>query len=124
GRLAARLGGGGLPLDRRHAGGVAPERGDADATEPLLAGLVAQPAAELDCVSIADSGRLEDGLQGRAVELRIPPRRRKPPDIDERPDARFAQTFDELADGTPAMPDRQNLHANKMPPSVAKGKAM
>src|SRR5690348_17002094 len=60
-----------LPFRGSHPRGVAAERRDADAAEQLLPGLAAPPAAELDCVHVADPGCTDRRGEGRAVELRM-----------------------------------------------------
>src|SRR5439155_27111359 len=69
-----------LPVCARHPGGVASEGGDADAGEAFFAGLVAEAAAELDCVPVRDSRRLQRRLERGRVELRVATRGRKAPD--------------------------------------------
>jgi hypothetical protein len=82
-----------------HPRGVGAERVDADAAEPFLAGLVREPAAEVDLLPVRDSGRLDRCGEGVPVELRVATRARVAADVDERLDAGLAQQRDELLEG-------------------------
>src|SRR4051812_5530 len=73
-----------LPGVGAHPRRVAPERADADARESLLAGLPASAPAELLGVPVGDPGLLERRRQRGLPELRVPPRAREAPDVDER----------------------------------------
>src|SRR5436305_1563300 len=80
-----------LPVRGRHPRCVASKRRDADAGEPLLAGLVGAASAELHRVAVVDARDFERSGERRLVELRVSPRRREAPDVDQRLDAGFAR---------------------------------
>ena len=62
-----------LPGVGAHARRVAAKGADADAREPLLAGLAAAAPAELLCVPVRDSRLVERRRQRGLPELRVPP---------------------------------------------------
>ena len=103
GRLTEGVGQCGLPLGSSHARHVAAER--AQASEALLARLAAPPASELDGVAVRDPRRVKSVRQGCLIELWVPPRAWKAPDVDERLDRSLAQTGDELVELSSSVPD-------------------
>src|SRR5579884_789223 len=105
-----------LPLRCRHPRRVAAERGNADAREPLLPRLAAAPTAELDGVAIVDARLVDGGRESGLVELRMPPRTREAPHVDECLHSGFGQHLEELLDRPRAVPDRENAHLRRMPP--------
>ena len=114
GRLTEGVGERSLPLGCSHARRVAAEC--AQASEALLARLAAPPAAELDGVAVLDPRRVKSVRQGRPIELWVPPRAWKAPDVDERLDRSLAQTGDELVELSTSVPDREDAerHLNRI----------
>src|SRR5687768_6302306 len=104
-----------LPFPRAHPRRVASERGRSDAAEPLLAGLAASPAAELDRVAVRDASIGKRRGECLLVELRIASRARIPAYVDERRDAGALKTLDELVGGPGPVADRKDPHV----PSVS-----
>src|SRR5919201_3751139 len=109
-RALARL----LPRRLPHPRRVAPERRHAQAGEPLRARLAAPPSAQLFGVTVRDSGRVQARSQRVAAELRVPPRGRKPPHVDERPDARLEQALDEFLRRPRPVADRERAHRHRI----------
>src|SRR5919109_273955 len=85
-----------LPLRPPHSRRVAPERRRPDAAEAILSGLAPPPAAELDEVAVRNPLPDERLAQRALVELRIAPRSREAPDVDERLHPRLLQADEEL----------------------------
>src|SRR5262245_1408043 len=76
----------GLPGVGSHTCGVASKRCDADAGELVLAGLSAEPTAELDGVAVGDADVREGVSKRSLVELRVATGRRIAAHVDQRPD--------------------------------------
>ena len=129
-RLGAHEAGGGLgelflerplPAGRPHAGGVAPERGDAEARERFLARLAAESAAQLDGVAVDDAGPLERHSKRPPVELRVSSRAGKAPNVDERLDLGSAQRLDQLVERTDSVANREHIVHRIAPLMVGSG---
>ena len=99
-----------LPLRSSHPGGVRAKRRDADAGEPLLAGLAVPPSTELDGVDIADPRVAERLGERPLVELRISAAAGEAADVEERLGRPRAQYVDELLEGTATVSDCQDAH--------------
>src|SRR4051812_32753232 len=101
-----------LPAGRRHPCRVGAESRDPDAAVPLLAGLVREPAAEVDRVPIGDACSLESRHERASVELGVAARAGIAPDVDERLHPGGGEEADELLERTRAVSDRVHDHGN------------
>lgn len=104
-----------LPSLGAHAGGVAPERGDTDAAEGVLARFADETTSEFNCMSVGDAALLERSSESGLVELRVVTRTREAPHIDERDDAGLANDGREFVDGPSPVADRPDDHHIRMP---------
>ena len=104
-----------LPSLRAHAGGIATERGDADAAEGVLARLADEATTEFNCMSVGDPALLERSSKSGLVGLRVVTRTREPPHIDERGDPGVAKSGREFVDGPSPVADRPDIHHIRMP---------
>ena len=96
-----------LPLLGAHPRRVGGEL--AEACESLFAGLVLAQPAELDRVHVLDSFQTQRRRDGLLVELRVAPRERIAPHVDDRLDGSLAQARHELVGGSASVPDREDL---------------
>jgi hypothetical protein len=100
-----------LPGVGRHPGRITAEGGRVDAGESLLTGLAAAPAAELDLVAVRDRCCAQPLGQRRLVELRMPARAGKAPDVDQRLNTGGAENYQEFFRCSCSVPNRPDPHA-------------
>ena len=66
--------------------------------------------AEIGHVPVRDCRLSERQFEPRSAEVRMTPRRRKPPHVDDQRDAVRLQRFQEGLEGAVRMPDRKHRH--------------
>jgi len=112
-RLLQRRREGALPFGCRHPRRVAPEGGDPDTAEALLAGLVRTAPAELGRVPVVDPCGGERPYERLLAELRVAARPGEAPDVDDGAHAGGGEHREELLDRAGPVTDRSHEHARQ-----------